>query len=144
MFLWSRNSFSYFYSLKYFLFIMLLVFPVFSPLSLVSPNPPTFPPQFMSIGSTHKFFEFSVFYTIFFYLSPSIFIPTHHASSSFYLFPPNPPFPLPTELPLCDVHFSDSVPVLVVCLVFVFIVFLFFQVHLLIVVSLLSFYWSYF
>ena len=64
--------------------------------------------------------------------------------SSLYLFLPIPPFPLPTKIPPCDVHFSDSVPVLVVCLVIVFIVFVFFQVHLLIVVSFLSFYCSYF
>ena len=32
------------------------------------------------------------------------------------------PLPLPTENPPCDVYFSDSVAVLVVCLVFVFIV----------------------
>ena len=35
--------------------------------------------------------------------------------------------PLPNENPLCDLHFSDSVPVLVVCLAFVFIVFLCFR-----------------
>ena len=48
------------------------------------------------------------------------FMPTNYASSSLYLFLPIPAFPLPTEIPPCDVHFSDSVPVLVVCLVFVF------------------------
>ena len=48
-------------------------------------------------------------------------MPTNYASSSLHLFPAIPPFPLPTEIPPCDVHFSDSVPVLVVCLVFVFI-----------------------
>ena len=51
-------------------------------------------------------------------------MPTSYASSSLYLFPPIPPFPCPTENPPCDLHFSDSVPVLVVCLVFVFLVFL--------------------
>ena len=61
-------------------------------------------------------------------------------------FSPYSSLPLPTENPPCDVHFSDFAPVLVVCLVFVFIVFLplIFQVHLLIVVNLLSFYCSYF
>ena len=39
--------------------------------------------------------------------------------------PSIPPFLLPTDNPPCDVHFSDSVPVLVVCLVFVFVAFLF-------------------
>ena len=51
-------------------------------------------------------------------------MPTNYASSSLYLFPPILPFPFPTELPLFDVYFNDSVPVLVVCLVFVFIVLL--------------------
>ena len=35
------------------------------------------------------------------------------------------PLPFPTENPPCDLHFSDSIPVLVVCLVFVFVVFWF-------------------
>ena len=51
-------------------------------------------------------------------------MPNNYASSSLYLFPPIPPFPCPTENPPCDLHFSDAVPVLVVCLVFVFLVFL--------------------
>ena len=51
-------------------------------------------------------------------------MPTNYAASSLDLFPPIPSFPLPTENPPCDLHSSDSVPVLVVCLVFVFIVFL--------------------
>ena len=78
----------------------------------------------MSMGCTYKFFESSISYTIF-YLSPSILclpimllIP--YTSSSI------PPSLLPTKNPPCDVHFSDSIPVLVVCLVFVFIVFFLF------------------
>ena len=51
-------------------------------------------------------------------------MPTNYASS-LYLFSPIPLLPLPTENPPCDVHFSDCVPILVVCLVFVFTVFLF-------------------
>ena len=46
----------------------------------------------------------------------------------------------PIDNPPCDLHFCGSVPIIVVCLVFVFV----FQVQLLIVVSLLSFYCSYF
>ena len=64
----------------------------------------------------------------------------------FFTVPPLPPF-LPSLSPLKSLHvmsISLIVPVLVVCLVFVFIVCLFFYVHLLIVVSLLSFYRSYF
>ena len=48
------------------------------------------------------------------------------------------PFSLPPDNTPCDLHFCDSVPVVVVCLVFGF------QVQFLIVVSLLSFYCSYF
>ena len=48
-------------------------------------------------------------------------------------FSPIPLLLLPTGNPPCDLHFSDSVPVLVVCLAFVFV----FQIQLLIVVSLL-------
>ena len=51
-------------------------------------------------------------------------MPTNYASYSLHILPPNPPILLPTEIPPCDVHFSDSVPVLVVYLVFVFIVYL--------------------
>ena len=47
-------------------------------------------------------------------------------------------FPFPTGYPPCDAHFCDSVPVLVVCLVFVF------YVQLLTLVSLLSFYCRWF
>ena len=49
---------------------------------------------------------------------------TNYASSSLYLSHPIPPFSLPTENPPYIVHFSDSVPVLVVSLVFLFVVFL--------------------
>ena len=49
-------------------------------------------------------------------------MPTNYASYSLYLLPTIPSLPLPTENPPGDVHFSDSVPVLVVGLVFVFIV----------------------
>ena len=62
--------------LKYFLLIMLLQFSKFSPLYTPSaPHHPTLqhspPPQFMSMGCTYKFFEFSVSYTNF-YISLSI------------------------------------------------------------------------
>ena len=51
-------------------------------------------------------------------------MPTNYASSALYIFPTILPLPFPTENAPCDVHFSDSVPVLVVYLVFVFIVYL--------------------
>ena len=108
---------SIFYSLCYYNFPN---FPLLPPSAL---HPPTLQhslPQFMFMGCTCKFFEFSVSYTIL-NLSTSIsclpimlLIPC--------TFPPILPFPLPTENSPCDVHFSYSVPVLVVCLGFVFIV----------------------
>ena len=79
----------------------------------------------MSMGCTYKFFESSLFLTPFL-TSPHLF----NAYKLCFLFPepfpPIPPLPLPTDNPPCDVHFSDSVPILVVYLVFVFIVFSFF------------------
>ena len=78
-------------------------------------------------------------FPILFLTSPYLFC-TYHLC---FLFPvPVPPFVplyLPTDNLPCDLHFCDSVPVRVVCLVS-----LFFQVQLLIVVSLLSFHCSYF
>ena len=54
-------------------------------------------------------------------------------------FPLFSPFPFPADNPPCDLHFCESVPVLVVCLVhFCFIK----KVWLLIIVSLLLFYCS--
>ena len=72
-------------------------------------------------------------------LSPCLFC-TYHIC---FVFPvPFLPFStlnLPADNPPCDLHFCDSVPVLVVCLgCFSF------YVQLFIVVSLLSFYCSYF
>ena len=96
---------------------MLLQFSQYPQLSPLHPALPTFqhsPHQFMSMGCTYKFFESSVSHTIFLPL-PINFMPTNFASYSLYLFPP--PFPLPTEIPPCDVHFCDSVLVLLVCLV---------------------------
>ena len=73
----------------------------------------------MSMGGIYKFFDFSVSYTILnlpptiLYLPIMLLIP--------YTFPLHAFLPLPTKNPSCDVHFSDFVRVLVVCLVFVFI-----------------------
>ena len=98
------------------------VFPLYSP-STLPPNAPTFPPLSSCPWVVHTS-SLSPLFPIPFLSLPIYLMPTNHASSSLYIFPPVPPFPIPTEIPLCDVHFSDSVPVLVVCLVF--IVFLFF------------------
>ena len=75
------------------------------------------------------------------FLTPSCLFCTYQLYFLFPVpFPPFSPLHLPTDNPLCDPHFCDSVPVLVVCLVFIFYV----QFRLLIIVSLFSFYCSYF
>ena len=55
-------------------------------------------------------------------LTSSCLFCTYHLCFLFPVpFPTFPPLPFPTENPPCDLHFSGSVPVLVVCLVFVFV-----------------------
>ena len=123
--------------LNYILLIMLLQFSQlspFTPLPPVLPNPPA--PHLSSCPWVVLTSSLTSLFPIPFLTSPHLF----YAYQLCFFFPvpfsPIPPFSLPTEISPCDVHFSDSVPLLVVCLVFVFIVFLFFLVHLLIVVSL--------
>ena len=51
------------------------------------------------------------------FLTSSVyFVPAIYTSYSLYLFP-HLPLPCPADNPACDLHFCDSVPVLVVCLV---------------------------
>ena len=91
-------------------------FPPFIPLCPVPPMPPVFPnPSFMSMGYAYNFFGFSISYTI---LNIPLFIlclPIVLLIPCTFL--PFSPYPLPTDNPPCDLHFCDSVPVLVVCLV---------------------------
>ena len=71
----------------------------------------------MSTGHTYKFFGFSISHT-----TPNLpvyFVPTIYASYSLYLYLPLPQ--LPTDNPPCDLYFCESVPVLDLCLVFVFL-----------------------
>ena len=131
--------------LKYILLIMLQLshfFLPFIPLSPVSHLPPTFSPtpQFMYVGCTYNFFGLSTFYTIFnlplsiLCLPFILLIPCAFSHSS------------PSLLITLQV-ISISVILLLFqlfALFFVFVSFWFFQVQLLIVVSLLSFYCSYF
>ena len=69
----------------------------------------------MSMGYIYKFFDSP--FPILFLTSPCLFC-TYHLC---FLFPvpflPLSPFALPTYKPPCDLHFCDSVPILVVCLV---------------------------
>ena len=99
--------------LKYILLIMLLQlshFPPFIPLHPAHPLPPTVP-----LFSSCKFFGFYISYTIL-HLPLSIF----YLPLMLLILCTFPPFSLshsPTDNPPCALHFCDSVPVLVVCLV---------------------------
>ena len=121
---YPKETKSLFFKL-YFIDYAITVFPIFPPLySLhpVPPHPPASPlsscPWVVHVSSLTPLFP-KPFLSL-----PVYLMPTSHASFSLYLSRLIPPLPLPTENPPCDVHFSDSVAVIVVCLVFVFIVFL--------------------
>ena len=141
----SEDPIYLFFFLNIFIDYAITVVP-FSPFYSRSPctPPPThIPPlQFTSMGHTYKFFGFSISYTILtlplsiFYLPFMLLIPCTFSPSISLL--------LPADNPPCDLHFCDSVPVLVFCLVFFCCCccLLFFQVWLLIVVSFLPFYCS--
>ena len=57
------------------------------------------------------------FPTFFLTYSPACFIPAIYASYSLYLFHVHPLLlrPLPADNPPCDLHFCDSVPILLLC-----------------------------
>ena len=89
-------------------------FPAFIPLHPAHTPTHISPLYFMSMGHTYKFFGFYISYTILIF---SLSISTYQLC---YLFPvPFTPSPLPFQAanPACDIHFCDSVPVLLVCLV---------------------------
>ena len=98
----------------------------FSPLFpsvLQPPASPLSPPQVMSMGHTYKFFGFSISYTILNIPLSILCLPIMLLIPCTFL--PFSPLPLPTDNPPCDLHFCDSVPVLVACLV----CFCFFRFH---------------
>ena len=106
--------------MKYILLIMLLqLSQYFLPFIFLLPAPTALQhsstPYFMSMGCTYKFFGFSISYTIL-NLPLSILCLPIMLLSPCTFYPPSP-HPLPTDNPPCDLHFSGSVPVLVVCLV---------------------------
>ena len=141
LFPFLRNIFFHpftFFIFYFFIFILkiflidyaITVFPIFSPLSPLCPACPHPSASPFQSTSPHPWVVYisslSLLFPIPFFILPVYLMPTNHAASSLYLFPPIPPLPLPTEIPPCDVHFTYSFPVLVGCLVFVSIVFLFF------------------
>ena len=84
--------------------------------NLPTPSLPHSPLQFMSMGDTYKIFGFYISYTILnlpqsiLYLPFMLLIPVP--------FPPFYPLHVTADNPPCDLHFCDSDPVLVVCLLF--------------------------
>ena len=94
-------------------------FPPLFPCALHTHLPPAFPhlSSLTSMGCTCKSFGFSISYTIL-NLPLSIFYLPFYAFSSLC---PFPILPLPADNLPCDLHFCDSVLVLVVCLVFFFL-----------------------
>ena len=110
------HSFSFFKSIFYWLCFYSC--PNFSPFPhstrypLPSSNAPTY---FMSIGHTYKFFGFSISCIVL--NTPRLFCTYQICFLIPIRFSPFFLFPCPTDNPPCDLHFCDSVPVLVVCLV---------------------------
>ena len=82
-------------------------------------------------------------FPILFLTSPCLFSTCHLCYLFPVLFPPLSSSHSASDNHLCDLHFCDSVPVLIVCLV-CFCFWFLWGVQLLIVVNLLSFYCSYF
>ena len=109
----------------YFIDYAITVFPIspFIPPLTCTPQLSSIPPLSSWVVYTSSL---SPLLPIPFLTSPHLF----YAYQLCFFFPvpfsPIPPFSLPTEISPCDVHFSDSVPVLDVCLFFVFIVCFFF------------------
>ena len=110
-----------FFSIFYWLFYYscpTFFFPLFSSILY------TLPPSFCYLSScpwvVHMFVGFSISYSILnlplsiLCLLIMLFIPC-------IFFPSILPLLVPTDNPRCDLHFCDSVPVLVVCLDFVFL-----------------------
>ena len=98
--------------------------PLYSPVPC-TPLPPTFPP-FSSCPWVVPISSLASTFPILFLTSPCLFS-TYHLCCLFPVpFPPLSPLHFPTDNPPCDLHFCDSVPVLVVCLVcFCFLLFTF-------------------
>ena len=71
----------------------------------------------MPMGHTYKFFGFSVSYTILNLPLSILYLPFMLLILCIF----SPILPLTSDNPPCDLHFCDSVPVLVVCLLFVFV-----------------------
>ena len=113
----------YFFIFSYFnIFYWLCYYscPIFSPLYSPLPctHPPTsIPPHPISSWVIHIRSLASPFPILF--LTSSCLFSTYHLCFLFHVpFPPFSLLPLPADDPPCDFHFWESLPVLVVCLVY--------------------------
>ena len=93
---------------------------LYSPLPYTPPPTSISPPYFMSMDQTYKSFGFSTTHTILNLPLSILYLPFY----PLYLFPHSASLPLPVDNPPCDLHFCESVPILVVCLVCFCFVFL--------------------
>ena len=112
------NQFIYLYFKVFFIDYAITVFPIppFYPPSTLHPQLSSILPPLVHVVHVH-ISSLSSLFPIPFLSLPVYFMPTNYASSSLCLFPPIPLLPISTEIPPCDLRFSDSVTVLVICLV---------------------------
>ena len=95
-------------------------FPPFIPLCPASPSQ-LHSPHLSSCSWVLHISSLASSFPILFLPSPCLFS-TYHLCFLFPVpFPPLSPYPLSADNPPCDLHFCGSVPVLVVCLGFVFL-----------------------
>ena len=113
---------SLFFLKVYFIDYAITVFPIFPlyPLSALHPQLSSIPPLSSCLWVVLISYLNSLFPTLVL-TSPHLFDADQLCFLFPVPFPPIPSLPLPAENPPCDVHFSDSIPVIVVCLVFVFV-----------------------
>ena len=113
--IWSSFFFKV-YFIDYVIIVVTFFSPLYSPPPFTTP-PTSIPQPFSSCPWVVHISPLASTFPILFLTSPCLFS-TYHLC---FLFPvPLPPFaflPLPTDNPPCDLHFCESVPVLVVCLV---------------------------
>ena len=114
----SLGFFSFLFFKVYFMDYAITVVPIFSspfsPSSLNCSPTSKVPPLFMSMVCTYKFFVFSISHTILNLPLYILYLPIMLLAPC--TFPPFYLLPLPTDNPPCDLHFCESVPILVVCL----------------------------
>ena len=102
---------------KYILLIMLLQLTHFLPfISLHPTHPPTRIPPFRTCPWVVHINSLASAFPILSLTSPCLFS-TYHLCYLLSVPSPHSPLPFPAGNPPCNLHFSNSVPVLVVCLV---------------------------